>query len=86
MPDAEKAAGSKQGPGCHEVRAHEHNIQSVLRVRGFHICRFNQPQMENNQKKDFPESSKKQSLNLPCTGNYLHNIVFTTIYTAFTLY
>ena len=27
--------------------------------------------------KKIPESSKNQDLNLPCTGNYFHSIVFT---------
>ena len=38
----------------------------------------------------FPQSSKMQNLHFPlsCQGNYLHSIyiVFTTIYTWFTLY
>lgn len=35
-----------------------------------------------------PETFKKQSLNLRCTGKYLHYIciVFTTIYVGFALY
>ena len=37
--------------------------------------------------KKFPESSKKQNLNLANAGNYFHSIyiVFTTTYIAFTL-
>lgn len=37
--------------------------------------------------KKFPESSKKQNLNLANAGNYIHSIyiVFTTTYMAFTL-
>ena len=39
-------------------------------------------------KKNISESSEKQNLNLPNTGNYLYNIyiVFTTIYIVFALY
>ena len=52
----------------------------------FLIHEFNQPQIENNFTKIL-ESYRKQSLNLPHTGNYLHKIyiVFTTTYIAFTL-
>ena len=34
------------------------------------------------------ESSKKQNMNFPCTGNYLYQayIIFTTVYTAFALF
>ena len=37
-------------------------------------------------RKKIPESSKKQNLNLPHSGNYSHSIylVFTIIYIAFT--
>ena len=62
-------------------------IQLAFCIHGFCICGFNQPQIENIKKK-IQESSKKQNLNLPCTGNYLHSIyiVFITIHIAFTCY
>ena len=47
------------------------------------MCRLNQPLMENTlRKKKTSESFKKQNLNLPNVGNYLHSIqiVFTIIY------
>ena len=58
----------------------------ALCVLRFLIHGFNQPQIENNFTK-IPESYRKQSLNLPHAGDYLHNIyiVFTTIYVVFTL-
>lgn len=42
----------------------------------FHIPRFNQLQIKNNRKK-YPENSKRQNLNLP---------VLTTIYITFILF
>ena len=33
-----------------------------------------------------PRCFKRQNLNFPSPGNYLHNIVLTAIYVAFTLY
>lgn len=57
-------------------------------IRGFHICRFNQPCIENTKqiKIKIPKSSKKQNLNSPGAGNYNVYTVFTTIYITFTLY
>ena len=45
------------------------------------MLRFNQPQVENIQKKNFQKVPKKQNLNLPYANNYLHsiNIVFGII-------
>ena len=48
-------------------------IQLTLHIHGFHIHRFKQRWIENIGEK-IPESSKKQSLNLPLTNNYLHSI------------
>ena len=41
-----------------------------------------------SEKKINPESSKKQNLNLPCAGNYLHGVyvVFPTMHIALTFY
>ena len=47
-------------------------IRLALHVHGFHICRFNQLQMENFFK--FQKFPKKQYLNLPHTSNYLRSI------------
>ena len=43
---------------------------------------------KKNTWRKIAENSKKQNLNLLCTGNYLHHIyiVFTIIYIAFTFY
>ena len=49
-------------------------MQWALCICRFCIGRFNQPRMENIQEKIIPESSKKQNLNLPQLGNYLHSI------------
>lgn len=52
------------------------------------VHRFNQAQIEIFLKKEIPESSKKQNLNLLCAGNYFRNIyiIFIAIYMAFTVY
>lgn len=36
-------------------------LQSALCIEGFHICWFNQPQMENTQKKTMPASSRSKT-------------------------
>lgn len=50
-------------------------------MRGFHIQGFNQLQKGNikKKKKKIPKGSKKQNLNMPHTGNYLHNIYIVGI-------
>ena len=48
--------------------------QAVPHVHRFWICGFNQLQIENNWGNKIPEGSKKQNLNLPCSGSYLHSI------------
>ena len=61
-------------------------MQSAFHICAFYIRGFSQLRIENIWKKQIPERSKKQNLNLP--GNSLHSIyiVFTTSYIAFTLY
>ena len=50
-------------------------VQSAFHARRFWICAINQLQIESIwEKKKIPESPKKQNLNLPCSGNYLHSI------------
>ena len=39
------------------------------------LCTLGVNQLENIWKKIFPESSRKQNLNLPGIGNYLHSTV-----------
>ena len=51
-----------------------YRVQLALWIRGFHIRRLNQPQIENIWKKKIPESSKKQNLNFLHSSNYLHSI------------
>ena len=48
-------------------------IPLALHIHSFQIQRFNQLLMENIWEK-IPEISKKQNLNLPCTGNSLHSM------------
>ena len=56
-------------------------LQSILCIPEFLICRFNQPQSKNIGG-NIPESSKRWKLILLCSGNYLIGIftVFTIIY------
>ena len=73
----------------HHVPHHTCYLVSLpLHTRRFCICRFNQPWTENIWKTKFRASSKKQTLNLRCTSNYLHSVYtgFTTIYIALILY
>ena len=56
-------------------KAHHTNnreIKSALHICRFHICGFDQLQVENikNKQKKNPESFKKQNLILSHTGNY----------------
>lgn len=62
-------------------------VQLALHIGGSYSHRFNQLRVKNIFFKN-PESSKEEILNLMHTGIYLHStyIVFTTIYTTFTLY
>lgn len=52
-----------------------HSVLLALRVRRFYICGF-QPTGDGkcSGEKKIPESSKKQNLVLPHTGNYSHSI------------
>lgn len=47
--------------------------QLALRILGFYIHGLNQPWMENTWKK-IPKSFRKQNMNLPHAGNYLHSV------------
>lgn len=46
----------------------------ALCIHRFVIHRFNQPQIKNTHIKKFPESSKKQDLNLPCIKHYAESM------------
>ena len=45
----------------------------ALRILGFYIHGFNQSRMENIWKK-IPKISRKQNMDLPHAGNYLHSV------------
>ena len=69
------------------------HLQPALHIRGFCICGFNKPWMENIPKqtnKKMPETFKKAELAFAgwVPSNDLHSIyiVFTMIYIAFILY
>ena len=70
------------------IQVKESYIQWALRTHMFHICRFNPPWIKSCVFFKFPESSKKQNLNLQCPGNSLHSIYIVlttnipTIYTV----
>ena len=77
-------ANKKMGEtACSEESFRDSKYSQSLYVFKFCICRFNQLWIKNIPKK-FPKSSQKQNLNLLGTSNYSHDILFTTIYIAYT--
>ena len=61
------------GPKCMEGSGINKNAVGPC-ICGLHVHGFNQLQIKKIEKKNTPESSKKQNLNLPLIGNYIHKI------------